>query len=145
MLAGPSLVFVLAAISTAAAAVLPSTNPRILNARQDTGVTCQTTDGSPRNVAVTDAINELKGRKEGKAICPQSNWGGSQCTTIVEQDSAAIAICGGSDILDDTGFECMKLAEFAMQIQSECADENLGRVGGTFTINASQRVVVFHT
>ncbi|KAM0803717.1 hypothetical protein BDR22DRAFT_839699 [Usnea florida] len=121
--------FVLATALATASPLIP---------RQD-GVTCQTSDASPKTADVTDVINQLTGQG---GLCPQTNGKASDCTTLVSHNSAAISICGGTDP-HDGGAECVVLAGYADQIQQACG--NNGLVGGTYTISASQRVEVIHS
>ncbi|KAI4273974.1 MAG: hypothetical protein L6R38_006209 [Xanthoria sp. 2 TBL-2021] len=123
---------------TFAAAALTSALPPTLHPRQN-GVTCQTSDGSPTTEDVTAVINELGGQG-GK--CPQTNDVASECTTLVTEGSAAIAICGGTDP-EDGGMDCTTVAGYANQIQQACL--SVGRAGGTYTIGPSQRVEVIHS
>jgi hypothetical protein len=142
----------------AALAVAVSAAPS-LYIRQN-GVSCQTTDGSPYTVDVTNVINEIRGRGDD-AICVNQNGEASgmssaylyelsdlltqrlECTTLASQDSAAIAICGSTN----TGTTCTDVLKFANNIQQTCQQgaggDNL--VGGTYTINGGLRVEVIHS
>lgn len=66
-----------------------------------------------------------------------------ECTTLAEQNSAAISICGSTF----TGTSCADVTNFANQIQQTCQEgaggDNLA--GGTYTINGGLRVVVIHS
>ena len=107
--------------------------------RQD-GAYCQTSTGSPLTGDVTDVINQLKGWGPD-ALCPQTNGEASDCTTLVQHNSAAISICGAVDA-EGTGTNCYDVANYANDIQQECLDTGLGRAGGQYIISASLRVEV---
>ena len=116
---------------TLSAAVLP----------RQRGATCQTSTGSPKTEDITNVINELKGRDAG-ALCRQTNGEGSDCTTLVKHNSAAISICGGKDD-EGKGTLCSDVANFANDIQQECL--NNGRSGGQYVISPSLRVEVINS
>lgn len=68
-----------------------------------------------------------------------------ECTTVVSHAGASIAVCGGVDNNESVLF-CTDVAGFADQIQQTClVTDGLanGRTGGTFTVSASKRVIVF--
>lgn len=110
---------------------------------RQTGTSCQSSSGSPSTGDLTDAINELKGK--GDIMCYQENGAASMCTTVVTQGSAAIAVCGGVDD-DSSVISCMQVAQYAVDIQDYCKidDNGVTRVGGTYTVSASKRVIVDH-
>ncbi|KAI3325927.1 hypothetical protein HD806DRAFT_532582 [Xylariaceae sp. AK1471] len=116
---------------------LASATP-FLNTRQN-GVTCQTSSGSPNTKDVTNTINELKGRG---GECANKNGEASDCTTVVTQDSGAIGVCGEKDD-DGSTLTCQQVADYATQVQTTC--EKNGEAGGTFTVSASKRIIVFNS
>ncbi|KAL8693811.1 MAG: hypothetical protein Q9224_003685 [Gallowayella concinna] len=137
-----TIIFALAAATGTLGSALPPTNPygaSTLNTRQN-GVTCQTSGGSPKTKAVTDAINELGG--SGRVKCPQLNGVASKCTTLVKQDSAAISICGEEND-EDGGPDCAQVIGWAIQIQNACLSDD--RVGGTYTTGPAQRIEVINS
>ncbi|KAI1755918.1 hypothetical protein F4782DRAFT_538309 [Xylaria castorea] len=121
------------AIAVVAGLTFASAGP-LLNSRQN-GVTCQTSNASPSTSDVTLVINELKGK--GGDDCSNTNGEASDCTTLVTQKGGAIGICGETN----TGITCSEVADYANQVQQTCLSN--GKVGGTFTINAGSRVIVF--
>ncbi|KAF2138038.1 uncharacterized protein K452DRAFT_361517 [Aplosporella prunicola CBS 121167] len=88
------------------------------------GITCETTDGSPSTEAVTEVINQVRGQG---GDCEQTNHFGSNCTTLVHHDGAAIAICGPYGNYSP----CTDVAHIVTQIQDQCLVD--GRAGGTYT------------
>ncbi|KAL9604336.1 MAG: hypothetical protein Q9219_000524 [cf. Caloplaca sp. 3 TL-2023] len=117
---------------------IPADIPNSLKVRQS-GVTCQTSKGSPRTKAVTALINELRGADDGR-LCQQTNDGNSMCRTLAKRNGAAIGICGGVDA--DGGHECAELAGFASQIQQACVDQN-GFVGDPNVLPLMRPLVKF--
>ncbi|KAI0183160.1 hypothetical protein EV127DRAFT_414427 [Xylaria flabelliformis] len=107
-----------------------------LDSRQN-GVTCQTSDGSPKTGKVTNAINELKGRG---GDCPNTNGSASDCTTLVNADGGKIGVCGEVDD-DSSELSCKEVADYANQVQQTCMSN--GNVGGTFTVSAGKKIIVF--
>ncbi|KAI8631825.1 hypothetical protein F5Y19DRAFT_376967 [Xylariaceae sp. FL1651] len=120
-----------------AALALASATP-FVGIRQN-GVTCQTSSGSPATADVTNTINELKGRGGN---CANSNGEASDCTTVVTQDSGAIGVCGEKDDESST-LTCEQVADYATQVQTTCLKN--GKAGGTFTVSASKRIIVFNS
>ena len=81
------------------------------------------------------AIDKLKGRG---GFCRQTNPKHSKCTTVMRLVTAAISVCGNADG-DDDGLSCADVANYAMQIQNDCALSE--RVGGTYTVSERQGFV----
>ena len=84
------------------------------------------------NSQVTDVINQLKGQGGN---CPNTNNSGSDCTTLVSHNAAAISICGGS-----TDLTCDQVADFADQIQQACL--SIDRAGGQYELGGGAVVEV---
>lgn len=128
----------------ALAALLPalSIQSAVLLPRQR-GAYCQTSNGSPLTEDITKVINELKDRPADE-LCRQTNDEGSDCTTLVKHETAAISVCGGVDA-EDKGTSCRDVANYAKDIQTQCLKSGLGKSGGQYVISPSLRVEVINS
>jgi len=62
------------------------------------------------------------------------------CTTLVNAHGGKIGVCGEVDD-DDSTLSCKEVADYANQVQQTCMSN--GKAGGTFTVSAAKRVIVF--
>lgn len=103
---------------------------------RDPPVKCETTKGSPETKDVLAALSKLN--RSGAPICCQTNNVGSSCTTVKNEGTASLGMCGGPYCL-----YCTDVIVFLLLVVDEC--QWTTKVGGQFRFYEDQRLIVFHS
>ncbi|KAM0718355.1 hypothetical protein Q7P37_005424 [Cladosporium fusiforme] len=125
--------FVKASIAVALCA-MPAAMGGVIARQDDASVKCETTEGSP---TVADAESAIAAVGEMDS-CTQINPGGTGCTTLKTEGTAAIGVCG-----DWGSASCDTIRRAGERIVNECGTDHVGGeiaegIGGF-------SVIVFHS
>ena len=120
----------------AALMALTATTASPLDRRGNPAVSCQTSKASPSADGVDKAITVLGwGLNYGADKQQNTNTKHSDCSTILTEKDAAIAMCGGTEYVQTTD-----VINYITAIKDTCNVN--GRVGGTYQVHPDLRIEV---